>query len=61
MAPKKITDFALLPLRNLVVFPNQVVPLFVGRAKSIQAIEYAVAQKQRLPVLLVRRSEQRLL
>lgn len=32
----------LLPLRDIVVFPHMVVPLFVGRAKSIQALEDAV-------------------
>jgi len=31
----------LLPLRDIVVFPHMVVPLFVGRAKSIQALEAA--------------------
>jgi ATP-dependent Lon protease len=33
----------LLPLRDIVVFPHMVVPLFVGRAKSIRALEQAVA------------------
>ena len=28
----------LLPLRDIVVFPNMVVPLFVGREKSINAL-----------------------
>ncbi len=38
----------LLPLRDIVVFPNHVVPLFVGRAKSIQALEDAVAGNREL-------------
>jgi ATP-dependent Lon protease len=33
----------LLPLRDIVVFPHMVVPLFVGRAKSIRALEDAMS------------------
>src|SRR5262249_8439272 len=32
----------LLPLRDIVVFPHMVVPLFVGREKSIRALEHAM-------------------
>jgi len=32
----------LLPLRDVVVFPHMIVPLFVGRDKSISALEYAM-------------------
>ena len=31
--------FAVLPLRDIVVFPHMIVPLFVGREKSIRALE----------------------
>lgn len=34
--------FPLLPLRDIVVFPHMVVPLFVGRDKSVRALELAV-------------------
>jgi ATP-dependent Lon protease len=38
----------LLPLRDIVVFPSMVVPLFVGRPKSIRALEDAVAGRREL-------------
>ncbi|MAU87564.1 MAG: endopeptidase La [Alphaproteobacteria bacterium] len=36
---KKNDLYPILPLRDIVVYPNMVVPLFVGREKSIQALE----------------------
>ena len=36
------TRYALLPLRDVVVFPYMVIPLFVGREKSIRALESAM-------------------
>ncbi|MEY3984943.1 MAG: hypothetical protein RLZ59_388, partial [Pseudomonadota bacterium] len=33
----------LLPLRDIVVFPHMIVPLFVGREKSVAALEQAMA------------------
>jgi ATP-dependent Lon protease len=35
-------QYPLLPLRDVVVFPHMVIPLFVGRAKSIKAMELAM-------------------
>jgi ATP-dependent Lon protease len=40
----------LLPLRDIIVFPHMVVPLFVGRQKSIRALEEAVNSQK--PILL---------
>lgn len=41
---KSLNKVPLLPLRDLVVFPNMVIPLFVGRQKSIKALEAAMEQ-----------------
>lgn len=40
--------YPLLPLRDVVVFPNVVVPLFVGREKSIKALEYAMTHQKKV-------------
>ena len=41
MKDKKSENLPMLPLRDVVVYPQLVIPLFVGREKSIQAIEKA--------------------
>ncbi|RZA24947.1 MAG: endopeptidase La, partial [Proteobacteria bacterium] len=42
MSKPDIVRIPLLPLRDILVFPSTVVPLFVGREKSIQALEQAM-------------------
>ncbi len=53
MAPledKEITTVSLpvLPLRDVVVYPHMVIPLFVGREKSIKALESAMLQNKEI-------------
>ena len=45
---KHTKDFPMLPLRDVVVYPQLVIPLFVGREKSISAIEKANNENSRI-------------
>ncbi|MES2769089.1 MAG: endopeptidase La [Bdellovibrionota bacterium] len=42
---KDAKSLPLLPLRDLIVFPHMMMPLFVGREKSINALEHAMNQR----------------
>ncbi len=44
----KKTDLPLVPLKDLVVFPHMITPFFVGRIKSVRAVELANKQGKRL-------------
>ena len=46
--PATPVDLPLLPLRDVVVFPHMVIPLFVGRPKSIKALESAMEAERRI-------------
>ncbi|MFZ1499014.1 MAG: endopeptidase La [Giesbergeria sp.] len=46
--PAEALVLPLLPLRDVVVFPHMVIPLFVGRAKSIKALELAMESDRRI-------------
>lgn len=50
-------NLPLLPLRDILVFPSIEVPLFVGRSKSIKALEYAQENGGEICVCLQRRSK----
>jgi ATP-dependent Lon protease len=50
VAPGSIDVYPVLPLRDIVVFPHMIVPLFVGREKSIRALEEVM--KADKPILL---------
>lgn len=45
----------VLPLRDVVVYPHMVIPLFVGREKSIHALDLAMQSNKRI-VLIAQRS-----
>ena len=46
--PATPLNLPLLPLRDVVVFPHMVIPLFVGRPKSIKALELAMEGERRI-------------
>ena len=48
----------LLPLRDIIIFPHMVVPLFVGRKKSINALESAMKQENEI-FLVAQKSAQK--
>jgi len=50
IAPGSVDSYPVLPLRDIVVFPHIIVPLFVGREKSIRALEEVM--KADKPILL---------
>ncbi|WP_226628113.1 endopeptidase La [Alloyangia pacifica] len=42
------TSYPVLPLRDIVVFPHMIVPLFVGREKSVHALEEVMADDKQI-------------
>ena len=46
----------ILPLRDIVVFPHMIVPLFVGRDKSVQALEDAMNKKKEIVLVAQKKS-----
>ncbi|MET0654563.1 MAG: endopeptidase La [Pseudoxanthomonas sp.] len=52
-----LLDLPVLPLRDVVVFPHMVIPLFVGRDKSMRALEQAMEADKRILLLAQRSAE----
>ena len=50
-------SFAVLPLRDVVVYPHMVIPLFVGRDKSIAALDHATQKNQQILLVAQQRAD----
>lgn len=48
--------FSVLPLRDIVVFPHMIVPLFVGREKSVLALEHMMRSNEKQLVLVTQKN-----
>ena len=49
--------YPVLPLRNIVVFPGMIVPLFVGREKSVKALEEVMREDKHI-LIVTQKNEQ---
>ena len=47
-SPETVTTLPMVPLRDIVVFPNTMVPFVVGRRPSLMAVEQALAGEKKL-------------
>ena len=56
-SPSETLDLPVLPLRDVVVFPHMVIPLFVGRDKSMHALEQAMEADKRILLLAQKSAE----
>ena len=50
-APVEEKVYPLLPLRDIVIFPHMIVPLFVGREKSVKALDKAMTDDRKIVLL----------
>jgi ATP-dependent Lon protease len=48
--------YPVLPLRDIVIFPHMIAPLFVGRSKSIKALEYVMEHNKEIILLTQKKS-----
>jgi ATP-dependent Lon protease len=57
ISESQITSLPILPLRDIVVFPYMIVPLFVGRERSVKALEEVMAQNKQILLLTQKEAE----
>jgi ATP-dependent Lon protease len=55
---EQVLILPVLPLRDVVVYPHMVIPLFVGREKSIQALEQAMADDKKILLIAQRNTSE---
>ncbi len=53
-----LSNLPVLPLRDVVVYPYMVIPLFVGREKSIKALEASMLQNKRIVLVAQRKASE---
>lgn len=53
---EEVSHYPVLPLRDVVVYPHMVIPLFVGRGKSIKALEAAMLENKQIFLVAQRKS-----
>jgi len=53
--PKELLAYPVLPLRDVVIYPYMVIPLFVGREQSVQALEQVIADDKKQVILLTQK------
>ena len=56
-APEQLFDLPIVTLRDMVVYPHGVQPLFIGTKKSIRALEHAQAEDQDKRILLIAKKD----
>ena len=56
--PGQLQTYAVLPLRDIVVFPHMIVPLFVGREKSVKALEDVMKDDKQILLVAQRNAAQ---
>ena len=54
---RRLQNVPVLPLRDVVVYPHMVIPLFVGREKSIQALDVAMRTDKRIMLVAQKQAD----